>query len=234
MGLKHPVYNALDLALPARRELVVLLLRVFNVHICLKVHLVQLDKLGLLDDLPDNKHEHHNGQLNVQADKVDGAKGRAEAAPALDEHKETVENDNEPWAIGICPVAERQKMRLALGLETGAEAKRRNANGDPAQLVRHTDNILQPRPQLAGANEAGAEAQNRNDAGAENRDPRHLVLVELAKHARCVAVHSKGIEQSRACKQGVVAGRNDTRQDDRVDDVGGRVGAGLFKDNSKW
>lgn len=118
-------------------------------------------------------------------------------------------------------------MRLALAGEGGTEAKRGDTDGDPAELVRDTDEtvggavsdlciskrwgkisehhlLLQPVPKLACANEAGAEAETRNKTSSEDGDPRHLVSVERAKYFGCMALHGQRVQQSRSGEQGVV------------------------------
>lgn len=130
----------MHLFLPPLRRL--LLHVVGHVHVRFQVHLAEPDGLGPLHDLPAQIHDQHDGQLDVVADKADAVKLGAEAAPALDQDDDNVEKDAEVRPDGIRPVAEGQQMRLALALEGGAEADGRDADGDPAELVRDTDEAV--------------------------------------------------------------------------------------------
>lgn len=126
--LEDPINHPLRLPLPA---LLLGLLILHQIHIRLEIHLGQLDHLCLLQNLPHHVHEQHDGQLDVEADKVDAAELGAEAAPALDEDEEAVEDDAEPGADGVRPVLEGQEVRLVLHGEGAAEADRGDADGDP-------------------------------------------------------------------------------------------------------
>lgn len=92
---------------------------------------------------------------------------------------------------------------------------------------------MQPRPKLAGTNEAGSEAKTGDKSSREDSHPRHLVSVKLAKELGCVALHGQRVEQSRSGEQSVVTGRQDTGQDDGIDDAAGSLGAGHLENNGK-
>ena len=77
-------------------------------NIRLKIHLIQFHNLSLLDKLPDDKHDEHDRQLNVETDETDTVECRAEATPSLNENQKAVEEDADPGSVGICPVFERQ------------------------------------------------------------------------------------------------------------------------------
>lgn len=111
-------------------------------HIRLEVHLVQVHKLGPLEEFPAEVHDQHDGQFNVETDKADAVEFGAEAAPSLDKHEKRVEHDRNPRAERISPVLEREQMRLALAGDGGTEAKRSDADGDPAELVGNTDEAI--------------------------------------------------------------------------------------------
>jgi hypothetical protein len=92
---------------------------------------------------------------------------------------------------------------------------------------------LQPVPKVTCANEAGAEAKTRDKAGGENSHPRYLLSVELAKDLGCVALHGQSVQQSCSSKQSVVTGRQNTSQDDGVDNTAGSLGAGHLENKGK-
>lgn len=134
---KQPIQNTLRFALPAWQ--VVVFFRLGRVHIRLEIHLVRLDEFCSFIQLPSEEHDEHDGQFNVQTDKVDRMEPVLERGPSLDEDEEAVENDREPGSPGVRPVFEREQVGFALGGETGAEANGGDADGDPAELVGHTD-----------------------------------------------------------------------------------------------
>lgn len=103
-SLKQPSDNALRTGLPPR---LLLYLDFDSIRVSHQVHLRQFDSLCLLDELPSQVHDEHDGQLDVEADKADAVELRAEAGPALDEYQEAVEDDAEPGAVGVSPVLER-------------------------------------------------------------------------------------------------------------------------------
>lgn len=59
-------------------------------HICVQVHILQLHDFGLFEQLPANKHDEHDGQLKVKANKAHGIEFGAETAPSLDKNDEAV------------------------------------------------------------------------------------------------------------------------------------------------
>lgn len=183
-------------------------------------------ELGLLDQLPDNNHQRKDRQLDVIADKVDGAEAALETAPPLHEDEEAVEHHRHDGAPGVSPVLKGEKVFFALSPQAGAEPQRRDADRDPRQLVRHADDVLQPGPQLARADEGGAEEQARDEARGEHGDPGDLEPREASEHSRGMAVCAEGEEQPRPGEEGVVAGRDDAREDDGVDEGAGDLGPG--------
>lgn len=134
--LEQPSNHILNLGLP---PCLLLNLLLKSIGIRLKIHLLQLDSLCLFQELPPKVHDQHDGKFNVEADEADAVKLGAEAAPALHQDEEAVEDDAEPWAVGVGPVAEGEEVRFALNFKGGAEADGCDADGDPAQLVRHAD-----------------------------------------------------------------------------------------------
>lgn len=134
---KQPIQNTLRFTLPAWR--VVIFFRFGRVYIRLEIHLVRLDEFCPLIQLPSEEHDEHDGQFNVQTNKVDGMESVLERGPPLDENEEAVENNREPGSPGVRPILEREQVGFALGGETGAEANGSDADGDPAELVGHAD-----------------------------------------------------------------------------------------------
>lgn len=111
------------------------LLVIGSVDVGDEVHLVQLDKLGALVELPRHVHGEHDGKLNVEAHEADGVEAGAEARPSLDQDEKAVEEDGCPRSVGVRPVLEGEEVSSALALEAGAESDRGDADGDPAELV---------------------------------------------------------------------------------------------------
>lgn len=111
-------------------------------HIGDEIHVVQFNPFSLLDQFPAQVHDQHDGQFDVEADKANRIKFRAEAAPPLDEYQETVEKNGQPGSVGVCPVLEGEEMRLALALKPGSESDRGHANCDPRQLIGNTDQTV--------------------------------------------------------------------------------------------
>lgn len=62
----------------------------------------------------------------------------------------------------------------------GAEPERSNADAHPGELVGDTDDVLEPRPQLAGADVAGSEAETTDYGCCEDGDPGNVKVVEVA------------------------------------------------------
>lgn len=96
------------------------------------------------------------------------------------------------------------------------------------------DVLLQPGPELAGPDKAGPETEAADESCRQDGHPGHAVAVEAGKYRRRMALDAERVEQPGACKEGVVAGREDTGENDGVDDAAGGVGAGHLKDNGKW
>lgn len=248
-ALKQPSENRLCLCFPT---LLFLHLLFSRVHVRLKVHFVQGHKLGPLEYFPAQIHDQHDGQFDVEADEANAVKRWAEAAPALHQDQERVEDDGEPGAIRVRPVLKGQQMRLALAGDGGAEAERSDANGNPAELVTNPDNatrdqvsdtalgnvrgdhvLLQPRPELTGTDEAGAETESRDKTGDQDSHPRHLVTVEGAEESRRVALHGQGVQQPCSGEQRMVAGRQDASQNDGIDDTARGLCSGHLEDDGE-
>lgn len=183
-------------------------------------------ELGLLDQLPDNNHQRKDRQLDVITDKVDGAEPALEATPTLHEDKEAVEHHRNDGTPGVSPVLERKKVLLPLCPQAGAEPQRRDADGDPGQLVRHADDVLQPCPQLSRADEGRAEEKARDKARGEHGDPGDLEPGETSEDRRGVPVCAEGEEQPGPGEEGMVAGGDYAREDDGVDEGARDLGPG--------
>lgn len=89
---------------PLKKTLLAPLLE--GISIRLQIHLMQLYKLGPLNDLPTHKHNQHNRQFHIKAHETDAVKSRAEAGPPLHEHDHDVENYANPGPDWVCEVTE--------------------------------------------------------------------------------------------------------------------------------
>lgn len=87
-----------------------------------QIHLIQPYKPRPLNQLPRRKHAHHNRDLDVEGDEIDGLEGRAEAGPALHEDQDDIQADGDDGAYGIRPVLEGEEVLQVLGADGGAEA----------------------------------------------------------------------------------------------------------------
>lgn len=92
---------------------------------------------------------------------------------------------------------------------------------------------MQPRPELTGSNETGSETEASNERGSKDGYPRHGMLVQLSKHSWCVMLHGKCVQQSCSCKEGVISGREHTRENDGVDDASCRLCARHLEDDGE-
>ena len=78
------------------------------------------------------------------------------------------------------------------------------------------------------------KTEARNNAGAKNGHPGHLVSVESAKDGGCVTFNGQRVEQTRSCKKGVVASGQDAGHDDGIDDAARGMRARHLADNGEW
>jgi len=124
-------------------------------------------------------------------------------------------------------------VRLVLRLEARAEPQRRDPDRDPRQLVRDTDDVLEPAPQLSRADEGGAEADARDGGGGQDGDPRDAVAVQIAEEGGSVAVDGERVEQARAGEEGMVAGGDHRGHDHGVDEGAGDLCAGHLEDEGE-
>lgn len=67
----------------------------------------------------------------------------AEARPALHQDKNGVKADRKDGAVWVGPILEGEKVLKALGTDGATEAERRNADTDPRELVRDTDDAIE-------------------------------------------------------------------------------------------
>lgn len=80
-------------------------------------------------------------------------------------------------------------MGFALTFHGPSEAKGRDPDGNPSQLVGDSDDVLKPRPELTGSNEACTEAETADGAGGKNCDPWNLVSIQCAEELWGVVVN---------------------------------------------
>ena len=201
------------------------------VSIRLKVHFRLVHKVSLLDQLPRKEHDNHDGDLDVVRYKVDGLEMRTEAFPALHQDEEGVQAHGKDGPVGIRPVLEREQMLQTLGPDGTPETQRSQTDTDPGQLVGHTDNVLQPGPQLAGSDVTRSKAQPTDGRGRQHGNPGNSEAVQLAKESRRIPVHREGVQQTGSCKEGVVGGGDDRGHDHGVDEAGSDRTTRLLKNN---
>lgn len=116
-----------------------IMLRIKVIPIRSQVHLIEMDEPRPLNQLPDQKHDNHDRDLDVERHKVDGLEGRAEAGPALHEDQDDVQADGDDGADGVCPVLEGEEVFEVLAADGGAEAEGSDADADPGDLVGDAD-----------------------------------------------------------------------------------------------
>lgn len=115
------------------------MLRIQIIPISNQVHLIQMHEPRLLNQLPGQKHDNHDRDLDVERHKVDGLEGRAEAGPALHEDQDDIQPDGDDGADGVRPVLEGEEMLEVLPADGGAEAQGGDADADPRDLVGDAD-----------------------------------------------------------------------------------------------
>lgn len=69
--------------------------------------------------------------------------------------------------------------------------------------------LLQPCPELAGADVAGSEAEAADGGCGQDGDPGDLEAIEVAEEPRGVAVYREGVEEPGPGEEGVVCGGDD-------------------------
>lgn len=96
---------------------------VLCIHISHEIHIGGTHEFSLLEQFPGEDHGEKYGELEVEADEIDGGEARAKGGPALDEHDEGVEDDADGGTPWIHPVAEGEKVFFVLGFEACAETE---------------------------------------------------------------------------------------------------------------
>ena len=114
----------------------------------------------------------------------------------MHENEHDIQPSREDRTNGVRPVLKRQEVLEILLANGAAETEGCNADADPGELVRDADDVLQPGPELACADVAGAEAEAADDGGGQDGYPWDLEAVEMAEKAGCVAVDGEAIEES--------------------------------------
>lgn len=217
-----------------------------------QIHLVDADELGALEELPADEHDEHDGEFDVVRDEIHGVEAGAEAGPALHEDQDGVENHRQDGADGVGPVLVGEEVLEVLVADAGAEAQGGDADEEPGELVGDADDtlaevlefggkrwdkggrkglLLKPRPQLAGADVAGAEAESADHRGRQHGDPRDLEPVQVPEDPRRVTVDRQCVEEARAREERVVGGGDHARHDHRVDEAACHGAAGFDEDD---
>ena len=88
--------------------------------------------------------------------------------------------------------------------------------GPRAYLIRHADEILQPRPQPAASYERAAEAQHADAARQQHRGKRHALARRPQEQGWCLRDLGEPVEHARAGEKRVVAGGNYRAEDDCI------------------
>lgn len=109
------------------------------VPISTQIHVRGANKPCAFDELPANIHHDHDGDFDVIGHKLHALEVRAKARPALHQDEDGIESDRKDGAVGVEVVLEGKKVFETLGPDSAAEAKRRNANTDPGELVGDTN-----------------------------------------------------------------------------------------------
>lgn len=119
-----------------------------------------------------------------------------------------------------CPPC--SKLQLAQGTSLanpGApELPAGKSDGDPGDLVRHADDVLQPAPELPAADEARAKADDTDTARSKEGEQGNAGSRRPRKDCRGLwrCGRSKAVEYTRSSKERVIAGGENGSEDDGV------------------
>lgn len=113
------------------------------VPISAQVHIRSANKPCALKEFPANVHDEHDGDFDVIGNKLYALEVWAEARPALHQDKDGVKADRKDGAVWVGPILEGEKVLKTLSTDSATEAERRNANTDPGELVRDTDDAIE-------------------------------------------------------------------------------------------
>lgn len=105
-----------------------------------------------------------------------------------------------------------------------------------AMLDVHTlmvDLLLEPIPQISCSDETRTKAETSHESCHKDSNPRHSVPVKLSKDLGGMTLDSKSVHQSHSSKEGVISSRQDTSENDGIDDASSSFGARHFKDDGE-
>lgn len=95
------------------------------------------------------------------------------------------------------------------------------------------DLLLEPVPQIARSDETRAKAETGHKPCHKDSNPGYSVPVELPEDLGGMALDSKSVHQPHSSKESVVSSRQDTSEDNGVDDTSSSFGARHFKNDGE-
>jgi hypothetical protein len=106
-------------------------------------------------------------------------------------------HNRDHWSPRICPILERKFVFFSLEFDGGAKAERCHPNSQPSKLIRDTNEILEPRPELPSTDETRTKAEAASQTSREDSDPRDAVPIQLPENLRRMRVYRQRVEQPR-------------------------------------
>lgn len=100
-----------------------------------EIHIERPNEFGAFDQFPAKEHGDHNGDFDIEGDKIDDFEVRTETFPSLDEDEDGVEPNSDDRAHGVSPVFEGEEVFHVSLAEGGSESERGDADADPGELV---------------------------------------------------------------------------------------------------
>lgn len=107
-----------------------------------QIHYTPPDEPCPFHQFPNQKHNKHNRNLNIERHEIHHLEHRTKTRPSLHENEHDIQSSREDRTEWISPVLERQEVFEVLLADGSAETEGGNADADPGELVRDADNVL--------------------------------------------------------------------------------------------
>lgn len=95
------------------------------------------------------------------------------------------------------------------------------------------DLLLEPVPQIARSDETRAKAETSHKPCHKDSNPGYSVPIELPEDLGGMTLDSKSVHQSHSSKESVVSSRQDTSENNGVDDTSSSFGTRHFKNDGE-